>query len=399
MKYEHIAIYMHQSQTHQDAIDALVRSNIIPINDLKGGVFSNYTLKLYLKEEHRHSKINVTSSTNDSLSTMSSGQQSKALLLHMFAKNIDYIILDDVFGYLDKENCLAIAEMIKEFSSTVSIIQFSYRKEDMFDWIKNTYYLTDDGSSLREFDKQGMLNSLTKNFNIEKVLSSTKTTVKQEKEELIRFNNVSVKYGEKEVFNNLNWTVNQGDFWQIIGPNGSGKSTILSMIYGDNVKAFGQDVILFGKMKGSGESIWDIKKKIGYFAKNTIMLHPRSDTIQEMIIGGLYDSIGLYQKPSYSDLHLSMEWIKALDLVKIKDKPFKDQSSGIQSIVMVARAMIKEPILLILDEPTTGLDDENAKLLVELISAIAKTKMTTILYVSHRQEEGLHAEKILKLGK
>jgi molybdate transport system ATP-binding protein len=214
---------------------------------------------------------------------------------------------------------------------------------------------------------------------------------------LVQFNNVSVSYEERCILKNINWQINKGEFWQLIGPNGSGKSTLLSMITGDNPKAYNQNLILFGRKKGTGETVWDIKAKIGYV--NALMTHyfERRDTIENMVISGLNDSIGLYIKPSEVQIHLADEWLKLIGLYDQRKKVFVDLSAGKQRLVMIARAMIKHPPLLILDEPTTGLDDHDAMVFTTLVNKIAAETNTAIIYVSHRKESGLSPDFIYEL--
>lgn len=182
-----------------------------------------------------------------------------------------------------------------------------------------------------------------------------------------------------------------------MGPNGSGKTTLLTMITGDNPKAYGQDLTIFGHKRGSGESIWDIKKKIGYVTPSMTTLFRGWNTVEKMVISGLVDSIGLYKKPSELQKQIAGEWIELIGLEDLRLSRFSSLSEVQQCMVLIARAMIKHPPLLILDEPAHGLDDVNAKLLCALINKIATEGQTTIIYVSHRKEPGLEAKQVFEL--
>jgi molybdate transport system ATP-binding protein len=213
---------------------------------------------------------------------------------------------------------------------------------------------------------------------------------------LVQLNDVSVRYVYKPVLNKVNWTIRQGEFWQLVGPNGSGKSTLLSIITGDNPRGYGQDLILFGKKKGSGETIWDIKQQIGYFTPAMIQQFTRDDTVENMIVSGLVDSIGLYSKPTDMQKDVAKKWLEMLGPA-YRNKTFQRLSIGQQRMVMVSRAMVKHPPLLILDEPTIELDDENSRLFIDMVNAIAAERKVAILYVSHRDEQGLKPDKIFEL--
>jgi molybdate transport system ATP-binding protein len=391
----HIAIFLNQSQHPQEVIDAIERGTILDLKEAHGYAFTKATLMQFLKEEHAHDKIEVYNTENKALSTMSSGQQRRALLRYLLQKKADYIVLDDVLSNLDYNSKIEIEILIKSHAHQTRFIQIVYRKDEVFSWIKNKYIIAKNVLVLYEKIEN-------RNDNVPYNLNTIfEKNIKEDLPytALITMKNVQVSYGDKQVLKGLDWTVNPGEFWQIIGPNGSGKTTLLSMIYGDNPKAYGQDITLFGIKKGSGENIWDIKKKIGYYSPSVTSFHYRNDTAQHMIIGGMQDTIGLYQKPSALEINKSIAWLKALDLVEIKDKPFRFLSSGQQSLIMVARAMIKNPPLLILDEPTIGLDEENARKFVSLVNAIATQESTAILYVSHREEEGLVPGYRLELGR
>ena len=216
-------------------------------------------------------------------------------------------------------------------------------------------------------------------------------------EVLVEFNGVSVSYEERSIIKDIHWKVCPGDFWHLVGPNGSGKTTMLSMIFGDNPKAFGQPIYLFGTKKGSGESVWDIKEKIGYFTPSLTERFHSSQSVEQMVISGLVDSVGLYLKPTDLQKKLANKWLLLLGLADKANERFNRLSQVNQRLVMIARAMIKHPPLLILDEPSTGLNDYSASVMVQLIQKISAESSTAIVYVSHRHEEGLYPKNIFEL--
>ena len=188
---------------------------------------------------------------------------------------------------------------------------------------------------------------------------------------LVHLQDVVVSYNGRAILNKINWTINPGEFWQLVGPNGSGKSTILSLITGDNPKGYGQNLVLFGIKKGSGEAVWDIKKNIGYLNATMTQFFPRLDSVEKMVLSGFFDSIGLYSMPNETQIKTAQQWLKIIGLYKERNAAFCFLPLGRQRMVMVARAMVKHPPLLILDEPTIGLDDDNIILFTALINKIA----------------------------
>ena len=169
------------------------------------------------------------------------------------------------------------------------------------------------------------------------------------------------------------------------------------MINGDNPKAYNQDLTLFGRRKGTGETVWEIKRKIGYLTPSMTDLFNTRHTLEQMIISGFMDSIGLYKQPSDMQIRLADEWLELIEMSPLKKKVFCQLSLGQQRLALVARAMVKHPPLLILDEAMSGLDDHNATLVTNLINKIAAESKTAILYVSHRKEEGLLPEYLFEL--
>ena len=163
-----------------------------------------------------------------------------------------------------------------------------------------------------------------------------------------------------------------GESVAVTGPSGSGKSTLLQMITGDSHKGYGQDLTLFGHKKGSGESVWDLKENIGYYAPAITDRFRGYHTLEHMVISGLHDSIGLYVQPTDAELNLAGHWLKMLGLQHNKATYFRDLSTGEKRLVMLARAMVKHPPLLILDEPTAGLDPEERNRFNMMLSAIGE---------------------------
>ncbi|MFB0909838.1 MAG: ATP-binding cassette domain-containing protein [Flavobacterium sp.] len=214
---------------------------------------------------------------------------------------------------------------------------------------------------------------------------------------LVKMNNLSVSYHEQPILNNINWTIKKGEFWHLLGPNGSGKSTLLSLINGDNTKGYGQDLYLFGIKKGSGENIWGIKKNIVYFSTAMTDLFQKKDSLEEMVLSGFFDSIGLYTQPSILQKKIVSQWLELVRLNHLKNIPFKTLSIGQQRLALIVRAVLKHPPLLILDEAVEGLDDENVAMIAQLLALLSQQTNIAILYVSHRIEPNIIPNAIFEL--
>jgi len=206
---------------------------------------------------------------------------------------------------------------------------------------------------------------------------------------LIVMKDVVVRYGEKCVLNRLNWTVKPGEHWKISGPNGSGKSTLLSLVSGDNPQAYANDITLFGIKRGSGESVWDIKKRIGLVSTAFQQDYRVGVTVKIVVISGFFDSIGVYGNYSKKQEEIALEWLEMLHMEKHVDASFRNLSYGEQHLVLLARAMVKQPDLLILDEPCQGLDDINREMVLKLVDHLGNAGTTQILYVTHHPEDSI----------
>lgn len=203
----------------------------------------------------------------------------------------------------------------------------------------------------------------------------------------IKMVNTNVSYNNKKILDDINWEVNKGECWSISGHNGSGKSTLLSLVTGDNPQAFANEIYLFDRKKGSGESIWDIKKKIGYVSPELHHYFEPGVSCFDVVASGLFDTIGLFKRISEKQQILVEEWMSLMNVTHFAKRLFSQLSNGEQRLVLLTRALIKNPPLLILDEPCQGLDFEVSKWFISLINDICVRMNKTLIYVSHYEEE------------
>ncbi|KAA5821171.1 ATP-binding cassette domain-containing protein [Algibacter amylolyticus] len=389
---QHKAFYISNTARKPELIKAITTGQwFSDLNHLKGAIFSEFIINAFIEQELRHGQYDVKTATKNSLNNSSEGERKRALLNHILESKPDYIVLDNVFDCLDVAAQSRIKNTLTNLSEEVIIIQLSTRKRDILEFIDTVYVIENGEPKLYVPTTQ----ETHKNFTHQ--LPQPYQTQKETFNPLIQLNKVSVSYGERPILNNITWQINHGEFWQLIGPNGSGKSTILSLISGDNPKGYMVDMRLFGIKKGSGETVWDIKKNIGFYTSEMLRGFKRRDTIESMIVSGFLDSVGLYKHPTDTQINIAHQWLSLLNMLHIKDKSFQFLSNGHKRLVLIARAMVKHPSLLILDEPTNGLDDADAKLFSELVNKIAQESETAIIYVSHRKEEFITPDFVFEL--
>ena len=242
--------------------------------------------------------------------------------------------------------------------------------------------------------------STSEGTDLSKSSTSEGTELSASSKILVEMKNVNVGWGDNRVLKNINWKLFEGNHWLIRGPNGSGKTTFLELITGDNQQVYSNEIYMFGKKRGSGESIWDIKKNLGIVSYRMHVEYRMlgGTSLQNVIISGLRDSIGLYGKASDLEISTAKKWLALAKLQDRADENFGNLSYGEQRAVLILRAVVKSPKILILDEPCHGLDENYRFKILELLELIAEQKTTTLLHVTHDPSEMLKCEKhILEL--
>lgn len=205
--------------------------------------------------------------------------------------------------------------------------------------------------------------------------------------EILNLHNVSIRYGNRTILNDINWCIREGEKWALQGQNGSGKSTLLSLVCADNPQSYSCDIHLFGHKRGTGESIWQIKRHIGYVSPEMHRAYQHDLPAIDIVASGLSDSVGLYCRPRPEQREICRQWMQVFGIADIQDRTFLKLSSGEQRLCLLARAFVKDPELLILDEPLHGLDQRNRQRVREIIKIFCQRPHKTMIMVTHYQEE------------
>jgi len=217
---------------------------------------------------------------------------------------------------------------------------------------------------------------------------------------LVEMKNIHVAYGDRVVLQDLNWTVQRGEHWAVVGPNGSGKTTLLGLITGENLQVYANEVSLFGKRRGEGESIWEIRRRIGVVSPELQLQYRRPVPVRDVVLSGFFDSIGLYRRPRPKQEAIADRWLEYLGMAEMAMRPFTRLSYGEKRLALIARAMVKSPELLILDEPCQGLDRSIREMVLALMESIGKRTSTGLIYITHHKEEMIPCTRhILRLEK
>ncbi|MCD7710230.1 MAG: ATP-binding cassette domain-containing protein [Porphyromonadaceae bacterium] len=242
--------------------------------------------------------------------------------------------------------------------------------------------------TLQEYHRKESLTVRSKGINAHAIqLPSIESTTPCTADEIVRFENISIRYDERTIINRLDWTIKNEEKWSLLGPNGSGKSTLLSLICADNPQAYSQNISLFGRKRGSGESIWEIKRHIGYLSPEMHRSYLVDIPAIKIVASGYYDTIGLFKKPTPEQEESCIDWLDTFGITALRDRSFVKLSSGEQRLLLLIRALVKNPDLLILDEPFHGLDILNKEKARAIIEKVADQPYKTIIYVTHYPEE------------
>jgi molybdate transport system ATP-binding protein len=333
------------------------------------------------------------------LKYLSSGEMRKVIIAEALMSDPRVLILDEPYDGLDVQSREDLSSLLKQLSHQgIQIILLLNRFREIPSFISHIGYLqnrklilTGESHEILQSDELKRLHYF--HGEIPETLPTSLITDKSlySGEILVMMKNIKVAYGDKVVLNNLNWQLRRGEHWKILGPNGVGKSTMLSLISGDNPQAYANDLTLFGMKRGSGETVWDIKKHIGFVSSSFQTSYRVKTSVLMTVISGFYDSIGVYSNYSDMEKKKALEWLELIRLDHKSKSPLHSLSFGEQRMVLIIRAMVKHPPLLILDEPCQGLDEINRHMILKLIDIIAYQGDTTLLFVSHHSDDRLES--------
>ncbi|MFV0391501.1 MAG: ATP-binding cassette domain-containing protein [Paludibacteraceae bacterium] len=206
-------------------------------------------------------------------------------------------------------------------------------------------------------------------------------------ETAVKMSSVDIIYGNRIIAKDINWEIKKGEKWALLGPNGSGKSTLLSYIFADNPQAYSKKLVLFDRNRGTGESIWDIKERIGFTSSEMHLYYRKNVSVLKVVESGFFDSIGLYRQCTSEQTGITEYVMKVLKIEHLAEHSFLRVSSGEQRLILFARSLVKNPDVLILDEPFHGLDDQNKKRCLQIVDSYGNQPDKSIVFVTHRKEE------------
>jgi len=332
------------------------------------------------------------------VAALSSGEMRKLLIFRALSIQPDLLILDEPFNGLDASARKALAKLLHRLhDSGTQMVLITHRRADISDFFTHELYLKKGCAA-----NQGRIATQHRDLPAdddpldESHAVSPASAIPPDPngptdhpmgDVLIRMRDVTVRYKDTIVLDKVSWEVKRGENWAVIGPNGAGKTTLLKLITGDNLQGYANELVLFGRPKGTGESVWQIRQQIGYVADDLQANYQRNLAGVDVVCSGFFDSMGLYTLTTQKQRRTALDWMATLEIDELAHQPVNRLSFGQQRLLLIARAMVKTPLLLILDEPCNGLDPVHRRQVLAVLDRIAGSGGTNLLYVTHRREE------------
>lgn len=326
---------------------------------------------------------------------LSSGEMRKFHLTKALLGNPRVLILDNPFIGLDASTRSQLRQLLEALirESDLQLVLVLSKAEDIPAFITHVVHV--EGMTCGEkltlsayqHARQSSPLSILDEARKQRLLALPRRTDDMEAEKIVELRNVSIRYGKRTILKGLDWTVKRGECWALSGENGAGKSTLLSLVCADNPQSYACDITLFDRRRGTGESIWEIKKHIGYVSPEMHRAYLKNLPATDIVASGLHDSVGLYRRTQPEHHAVCEWWMDIFGIAHLRDRDFLTLSSGEQRLCLLARAFVKDPQLLILDEPLHGLDARNGALVKEVIDTFCHRPGKTLIIVSHYDEE------------
>ncbi|WP_324672177.1 ATP-binding cassette domain-containing protein [Hymenobacter sp. GOD-10R] len=322
---------------------------------------------------------------------LSNGETKRLLIAGALLKNPLLLLLDNPLAGLDKQTRATFNDILGAITASGITIIMATSPGEIPASITHVAEL-EAGRMVRtstreEFETHKAATTELPPLDEEELRALLALTTPPAFDVIARLEDVSISYGGKRVLDQISWEVRQGERWALVGPNGAGKSTLLSLLNGDNPQAYGKKITLFDRKRGSGESIWDIKKKIGFVSPELFQYFPAQNTCQQVIESGFYDTLGLFRKSQAANAAVALRWMRVLALEQYAATPFRKVAASVQRLCLLARAMAKNPPLFIFDEPCQGLDAEQQQHFKHVLDTICQVSNATLIYVSHYAQE------------
>jgi molybdate transport system ATP-binding protein len=327
-----------------------------------------------------------------SLIKLSNGQTRRARIARALLSGPEILLLDEPFMGLDAAGRTEVDSILGNLVRHKQRIVIITRPETIPDWVTHVLELFNENGEWQM--ASGNKESITQNVPqsakespapLDSICHCPFAIRLEQAKPIVEMRNVNVAYDGRFILRDVNWTVCRGERWAVLGPNGSGKSTLLSLIAADHPQAYSNDVFLFGRKRGGGETIWEIKRDIGLVSPEIHLYFSEPLTSFRAAATGFFDVLAHRPTTPVQDA-IIRGFFEFFGVGSLADRPFTQLSTGEQRLILLIRALVKSPPVLILDEPFQGLDAGYVKLLRNWLDERLRPEQT-LIFVSHVLEE------------
>ncbi len=314
---------------------------------------------------------------------LSNGENKRLQILKAVLADPDLLILDEPFTGLDAGGRQMLDKILGELTSSgIHLVLFSSRNQ--IPPCFNRFALLEKGElQLKSLASEISMENAEKEISAGAAFPVSPGFDFPGFEYAVRLHDVHVLYEGKYILQGINWKIRRGDCWALTGHNGAGKSTLLSLLTGDNPQAYSNDIYLFDRKRGTGESIWEIKSKIGFVSPEMQLYFDPAATAFSTLASGFFDTTGLFRQVTAGQEELVLQWLWFLGCLEYKNRLLASLPDGLRRLLLLGRAMIKAAPVLILDEPCQGLDAAQTAFVLHMIDRYCTLYGATLIFVTH----------------
>jgi molybdate transport system ATP-binding protein len=321
------------------------------------------------------------------LLALSNGELHRLLLARALMLDPKFLIVDDPFAGFDNATRQQIVDLFIDLPNNgTGVLASVFRDDDILPG--TTHEVTIEGTSVTY---TGVRHNTARTSFFRKANEKAKkdivVPVPNRDERVLELHHVTVRLGSVTVLDDVTWIIESGERWALVGPNGAGKSTLLSLALSDNPQAYANEIVICGRRLGPGTTLWDLKRFIGWVSPELDVHYPPQSTVFEVVCSGFFSTLGLFSAVDDNQKHLTSIWLQRFELTPFAGKFFDEISIIERRLTLLARACVHQPRLLLLDEPSQGLNAEERSRFTNALDGVLAEKSISLVYVSHDAQE------------
>lgn len=316
--------------------------------------------------------------------SLSLGQAKKILIARAIVHEPSLLILDEVTTGLDSQSKTTMLETIGRLAENgTQVLCAAHAPEDLPDGITDVLHL-DGGRIVAIRSYEEMPSAKGKTGAHPMAPSPPESSASSQGTPLIAIENANVFRKGKRVLNGIDWVIQPGENWAVLGRNGSGKTTLLRLLCGDLPSAWGGTIRRFGNE--NAHTLWEIRQNISLVSADLQAWHDCPQTGLDTVVSGFFGSIGVHDPVRDHQVRAAWQWLAEYDLEELGERDIQTLSYGQLRMLLILRAMVTNPTMLLLDEPLSGLDSDMGARVLNLLDSLA-ARGIALVYVTHKMEE------------